>query len=321
MWLAVIPLFIGCMAKTPANDSGNDGLPPPLPTPIIVSTSSTSLNSDRSGDADQQRENTLRAVTEAIERARADFPGRSAVHFIDIESDRRLDFDGDRRFEAASLVKLVVITEVFRQIEVGQLKGDQTLTLEEKQIVGGAGDLKELEPGLTFPIKVLVEKMITQSDNTATLMLTDLIGNAALNKSTANLGLTGTTVERDIYDFDAIDRGLDNYTTARDVAHVMFQLACDKLPGSEAIHSILERQRRNDMIGSAAPEGVIVAHKTGELDGILHDVGVVYAPRGAYVLALLSDEVTDKERAVEVWSQLSHDILKVYQTKSASPPS
>jgi beta-lactamase class A len=73
------------------------------------------------------------------------------------------------------------------------------------------------------------------------------------------------------------------------------------------------------MIGHDFPPGVRVAHKTGELNGIVHDVGVVYAPRGVYVLALLSDRVTDKERAIEIWAGLSSKILKMYQQESPSP--
>ena len=161
--------------------------------------------------------------------------------------------------------------------------------------------------------------MITQSDNTATQMLTDFLTKEALNKSTTNLGLTGTTINRDIYDFAAIDQGRDNYITARDAAFLMKEIARDELPGSKEIHAVLERQRRNDMIGKGFPEDLKVAHKTGELNGILHDVGIVYAPKGSYVLVLLSDGVSDKQKGIEVFANLSQDILKVYQDATPSP--
>lgn len=270
-------------------------------------------------DHKAEREQSLRDVAKAIEDARAEYPGKTGIVFVDIESGQSLKYDADKQFESASLMKLVVIAELYRLIQMGELDKDHPLTLQKKDIVGGSGDLKNLEPGMTFPVTVLAEKMITQSDNTATQMLTDFLTKDALEKSIKNLGLTGTTIKRDIYDFAAIDQGLDNYITAGDAAKLMGQIARDELPGADEIHSVLERQQRNDMIGHNFPKGTRVAHKTGELNGVLHDVGIVYAPRGVYVLAMLSDSVTDKTKAVRVFSDLSDKIFKIYQSASPSP--
>jgi beta-lactamase class A len=261
----------------------------------------------------------MESVASAIEESRKQFPGETGVYFVDIESNLELGFDAEKQFESASLMKLVVIAEVYRRIQIGELELDHPLTLQPDQIVGGSGDLKDLEAGMAFPVSVLAEKMITQSDNTATQMLTDFLTKDDLNKSVRNLGLTGTTIDRDIYDFPAIDQGHDNYITAKDAARLMEQLAREELPGSAEIHIILERQQRNDMIGNGFPPNVRVAHKTGELNGIVHDVGIVYAPRGSYVLALLSDKVSNKELAIETWSKLSLKILTLYQQQSPTP--
>lgn len=293
----------------------------PVPTPIVVGTPepTDSPTPAQVVDAQADRDESLARVTSSIERAREDFPGTSSIHFLDIATNQMLDYGGEKQYESASLMKLVVIAEIYRRIHVGELEIEHPLILEREQIVGGSGDLKKEEPGQSFTVEVLVEKMITQSDNTATQMLTDFLSKDELNKSTTNLGLTGTSINRDIYDFAAIDKGKDNYITAIDAAKLLEQLAREQLPGSKDIHAILERQQRNDMIGSGFPEDVKVAHKTGELNGILHDVGIVYAPRGAYVLVLLSEDVTDKAKAVKVWSRLSQEILEIYQVDSPSP--
>jgi beta-lactamase class A len=313
----LVPLFLGCSKNMPDPNLSST----PVPTPIIVGTPSPALSATPQPvvDTNQQKDALMDLVGTAIEDARERFPGETGVYFVDVESDLDIGFNAEARFESASLMKLVVIAEVYRRIQVGELELDRTLTLQPDQIVGGSGDLKDQEPGMSFPISVLTEKMITQSDNTATQMLTDFLTKEDLNKSVRNLGLTGTTIDRDIYDFAAIDRGHDNYITAKDAALLMKQLAREELPGSAEIHIILERQQRNDMIGSGFPPDVRVAHKTGELNGIVHDVGVVYAPRGSYVLALLSDGVTDKELAIQTWSELSQEILKLYQQKSPTP--
>lgn len=317
--VALSLLLSGC----PSSPSDSGVNPHPSNTPIVVTGQTPEQSASPTPrvvvDRQAERAELLREVASLIEKAREDFPGRTAVVFIDFESDKTLDYEGSEQFESASLMKLIVIAELYRLVQVGQLDIDHPLTLEERHIVGGAGDLKDLEPGTTFSVKVLVEKMITQSDNTATQMLTDFLTKQALQKSIKNLGLSGTTVNRDVYDFEAIDRGLDNYITARDAARLLVQIAKEELPGSKEIHAVLERQRRNDMIGHDFPSGTRVAHKTGELTGILHDVGIVYAPKGAFVLALLSDQVRDRDKGVKVFGCLAYDILKLYQTTSPTP--
>lgn len=318
LFLATFVVLCGCN-----NSSQNpDITSTPVATPIVVGSTPETSGSPTPApivDSTAERKLTLEKVASAIERARNDFPGNTGIYFIDVESTLTLDYNGERQFESASLMKLVVIAELNRLVQVGKLEGEQPLILEKHHIVGGSGELKNGQPGTSYSIDVLAEKMITQSDNTATQMLTDLLTKEALNSSTKNLGLTGTTINRDIYDFAAIDQGRDNYTTAKDMAILMDQIATEKLPGSQAIHSILEKQQRNDMIGAGFSPDVKVAHKTGELNGIVHDVGVVYTSKGPFVLAMLSDGVTDKALAVKTFASLAQEILALYQPKSPSP--
>lgn len=324
LYLAAFGTLLACFVS--GCPSSPEASPSATPSPPIVVAGQTPQHSASPTpqvmvDQGAEREQSIRQVASAIEKAREEFPGETAVVFVDIEADKTLEYDATKQFESASLMKLVVIAELYRLIQVGELDIDHPLTLESKHIVGGAGDLQHLEPGMTFSVKVLAEKMITQSDNTATQMLTDFLTKEALQKSVKNLGLTGTTIHRDVYDFEAIDRGLDNYITAKDAARLMVELAQEQLPGSQEIHSVLERQQRNDMIGKDYPPGTRVAHKTGELNGILHDVGIVYAAKGSFVLVMLSDHVQNREKGVKVFEQLSHDILKIYQGPSPTPSS
>ena len=316
-------VLIGLLPSLSSCNNGNfhpDITSTPVATPIVVSSTpypSVSPSSQTTTlNAQEKRELALAQVAKAIEKTRADFPGDTSVFFIDIESDLELNYDGEKSFESASLMKLIVIAELYRRAQVGEVELDTRLTLESQHLVGGSGDLKEIEPGMSFEVRDLAERMISQSDNTATQMLTDFLTKETLNANLKNFGLTGTSIQRDIYDFSVIQDGKDNVTTSRDIATLLEQIAREELAGSQEIHSILERQERNDMIGSGMPDNLRVAHKTGELNGILHDVGIVYASEGPYVLALLSDKVTDKERAVKAWRDLSLEILEIYQDKS-----
>ncbi len=265
----------------------------------------------------------LSKVRERIETAVKSFPGHGCVVFIDIDSGSKIEIEPTTPIESASLVKLIILSELYRQFQVGDHQPEDKLTLLESQKRSGSGSLKNSKEGTEVSLERLADLMITESDNTATQMLTDLLSLQQIEKSAHASGLTATTLQRDIFDFEAIDAGRDNVTTAQDTADFFQQLARMELPGAEPMHEILEHQKRNDMIGKNFPPGVRVAHKTGELDGILNDAGIVYAPRGTFILVLLSDQVQDKESAKKVWAKLSQDLLEVYSdpVPSASPRS
>ena len=63
--------------------------------------------------------------------------------------------------------------------------------------------------------------MILQSDNTATNVLIDRVGMAAVNQRMAALGLTGTRLRRHMIDLDAARRGDENVATPADLARLV----------------------------------------------------------------------------------------------------
>lgn len=323
-------LAIGVFALSLSGCQGNSLVAPdvsstPVATPIVVSNSPPPGSPTPAGQAtplqvDPKANEVRRKSVEAlITGTRRDYPGHSAVVFVDLQNDIRVEFEPEARFESASLVKLIILAELYREFEMGVHTPEEKVVLLEKQKMGGSGHLKEAKEGSQHSLRSLAEAMITESDNTATQMLTDLLGRDKISEGARTLGLSGTTLERDIFDFAAIDQGHDNYITAKDAAAFLQQLAHQELPGSQAMHEILERQKRNDMIGKDFPPGIKLAHKTGELDVILHDAAIVYAPRGAFVLVCLSDQVSDKDAAKKAWAGLALEILKLYSEPTSSP--
>lgn len=325
-WMRRTAAFLASLALAgcqPSNMTGPTVSSTPVATPIVVANSpasSTPTPKAIDREVSQKRQQKVRELLDAAKEA---YPGRSAIVFIDLDSGSKVEIDPTERFESASLVKLVILAEMYRQFQVGNHKPEDKLTLSESQKRGGSGSLKNAKEGTQITLEDLSELMITESDNTATQMLTELLTLEKIEKSVQALGLHGTTLQRDIFDFEAIDSGRDNYITAQDAGDFLQQLARLELPGSEAMHEILERQKRNDIIGKDFATGVRVAHKTGELDSVLNDAGIVYAPRGTFILVLLSDQVGDKEAAKKVWAKLSQDLLQEYSepTPTTSPSS
>ena len=69
---------------------------------------------------------------------------------------------------------------------------------------------------------------------------------------------------------------------------------------------ILGRQEFNDEIPAGLPSGTRVAHKTGQITGVLHDAALVYLPdRSPYVLVVLTRNIPDARSARTLIADLS----------------
>jgi beta-lactamase class A len=157
----------------------------------------------------------------------------------------------------------------------------------------------ELKSG---PIKTTVgdalEKTITVSDNYSALLLTKKLGLTKINLFLKKEQLTHSQTS------------LLPVTTASDIALFYFKLYNHQLVNYESSSEMIElltRQAINDRIPKYLPKNISIAHKTGELDTVKHDAGIVFTPTGDFILVMLSD--TDNPKiAAEKMAQLSQQI-------------
>jgi beta-lactamase class A len=153
-------------------------------------------------------------------------------------------------------------------------------------------------------------------------MLTARVGMDRINGYMKSLGLTGTSIKRKIFDFDAMDRGEDNATTPGDMKKLFLILSTRAAsdPGAREMLFMLKSVERKDMLPSRLPGSVAVAHKTGELSGLLLDTGIVYYPPAPYILCLMGKEITDRDKAVRDMAELSLHIYEAIVKDTAGTP-
>ena len=52
---------------------------------------------------------------------------------------------------------------------------------------------------------------------------------------------------------------------------------------------LLKMQKLNEKLPKYLPNGTVVAHKTGEIDFLTHDAGIIYTKNGDYIIAIFSE--------------------------------
>ena len=208
------------------------------------------------------------------------FPGRAGVWISDPMSAVPLyTHDSGANVSTASLYKLGVLMEAERRVDSGQLRYSDPITI-------GPGDVTDegsaYEPGTTLSLDDALEAMITVSDNGAALALWHLFGASAIEASLVRAGMP---------DFLTFDGDGNTLTTPHATGMFFERLARKELvsiSASDRMLARLERQTLNDRLPAQLPKQTVVAHKTGNLAGVLHDAGIIFTPGGPRVVVVMT---------------------------------
>ena len=218
--------------------------------------------------------------------------------------------NADREFQAASLFKLPVMYEVFRQRDAGRLDLAERLVLSPHYAELDLGTL-DLPIGAAVSIETALQRMIAISDNSTANMLADRVGWLSLNATMHDLDLAETHL------------GGERLTTSpRDMLRLMELIARGREPSAgsaAAMIDLLLSQRVNDRLPARLPPGTRVAHKTGNLGGIVHDVGIVFAPDAPFVIALLAEDAWDYPEVAQAQAELTRAVYDYLLAAAAAP--
>jgi beta-lactamase class A len=242
-----------------------------------------------------------------------------ALHDLRDRFDLRISADSS--FHAASTMKVPVMIELFRRADAGALSLDQGVLLVNQfgSIVDGspysldAGDDSDstlyAKIGVRVPIRELLERMIERSSNLATNTLIAIVGAGNTNATARALGARRIQVRRGVEDQKAFDAGLNNTTTASDLAALMLAIERGQAASSSscrAMRDILLKQEFSQEIPAGLPVGTPVAHKTGWITGTRHDAAIVYPPRRTpYVLVVLTRGIPEDTTQIALIADVS----------------
>jgi len=214
-----------------------------------------------------------------------------SIYIKDLDKNWIISIEKEKLFPAASLAKIPIMATCFLLENEKKLDLEQTIKLKSQDKLGGSGILKIVLDNSEFPIRRLIGLMIYESDNTATNIITNIIGINNLNNYFKKIGLKNTYLLRKVADYSSRRNGKENYTTAEDMGNLLERFYRKNFINekiSDECIEILKLQRINDRIPKYLPASVLVAHKTGLERNICHDVGIVFTKKGDFIICVLT---------------------------------
>ncbi|MFA6079271.1 MAG: serine hydrolase [Candidatus Omnitrophota bacterium] len=238
-----------------------------------------------------KRKAAWKVLKSGIEREIRSLNGNVGLVVKDLDMNWEIVCNKDLPIPSASIVKIPIMLSYFYAEKEGRVRLSGKIKLKRSDKTDGSGLLKNAAAGSEYSIRDLLYMMISYSDNTAANMLIDTLGVDKLNAYFRRMGLKHTNLSRKMMDFKARKKGVENYTTARDMAYIMEQLYRGKFLNknvSRQALNILASQYIKDRIPKMLPSETIVAHKTGLENGLCHDVGIVYTDKGNFLITALT---------------------------------
>ncbi len=234
---------------------------------------------------------------------------------VDLTSGERIGHLENASFPTASAIKLTIVYELFKQADEKRINLEEKITLDRRQAVGGTGVLVEMGTP-TLSIRDYAVLMVTLSDNTATNVLIDRLGMDKIAARMQGLGLNGTKLRRHMMDTAAARRGDENVSTPDELVRLLEAMHGPMTGPAKTGHYLmgeaidLLKKPKENRLRKGLPEGVASADKSGELEGVRVDAGIVFAKNRPYVLCVMTTFLKDEaegERAIEEISRVGYE--------------
>jgi beta-lactamase class A len=240
----------------------------------------------------------------------AGFPGGVSLYAKNLDSGEAIGIRETEPVRTASTIKLAVMAALFDAITRGELQWSERLTITDAEKVAGSGVIEsELSSGVQLPLQDVMHLMMALSDNTATNMILERFPADRVNAYLDRIGLGSTRSLRKILGkngpagVSAAGKLEKNQkyglgvSTPRDMVALVERMERGELVSAEASREMIAVMKRcQDTTGIRRPFGELaVANKTGALDALRSDVGIVYSKTGRIAIAITVDGIAQPD--------------------------
>jgi len=281
----------------------------PAPTPLLPPVET--INPD-----------DWKSMSQAIEKRARHFNGSVGYVVKDMRTGAVTASKEDRAFLSASLIKVPILCAAFQAIEERRMSLTTPVTIKKGDRKGGSGVLKHAPIGSVYTNRELLELMIVHSDNTAAEMLIQQLGYDYLRDTFARFGLQETQIHPEGFKLSPRYVASDNMTSPRDMALLLEKIYRGDLvsrTASEQMLDILKHQKLRDRLPRYMPKGFQIAHKTGLLRKACHDVGIVFSPKGDYMICVLTGQDVNYKYAKQFIASIGRITFEHYTDSDHRP--
>lgn len=239
--------------------------------------------------------------------------GKIGFYYKNLVTKEEIVYNEKETFIAASVIKLPILAVIFREVAKGNADLSEVIKVKNNDKVPGCGALNLFTNEPSIDIKTLCRLMIAISDNTATNVLIKHFSIEKLSDKFHEIGLEKTKVRRLLYDREAKLQGKENVFVPQEIGCLLEQIYNRTFVNenvSKEIEDILFEQQINHKIPGKMAD-IKIAHKTGEDDGITHDVAIVYTEE-PFVIVFASNE-TNVPEFEHLIREVSYELSNIEQ--------
>ena len=261
------------------------------------------------------------------------FDGRIGFFVRGLASGADYGWNSDERFPPASVIKLPVMIELYRQAADGRLDLDKKLRLPDDISTHGTGVLKKKKRPVELPLREYADLMMIHSDNMATDFIIRTVSPTATNRFLDVQGFRNTRVALELGRWHYIVCGIpdlpitlqnderlieqikagrmdndglgysdslkNNVCAPREIVLLLERLYNGELTSEKHKQAILEPMRASthkNTIARHVKRGIQVANKYGGSQRIAADAGIIEIPDRPIAIACfaLANDPTDR---------------------------
>ncbi|WP_339712102.1 serine hydrolase [Cyclobacterium amurskyense] len=214
--------------------------------------------------------------------------------------------NANKKIPSASIIKIPLLIYFMQNVEEGKVKLSDSYQLKEADKVGGSGKLQYKPTAYPATYEYLAKEMIRVSDNTATNILIRKLGLQQFQEWLRENGYKTTQLNRFMMDFEAIALGQQNYLSAEEMNRLLLGLLNGQLLNKASAYQAIEWLKNcedDNALPRLLPDGIAVAHKTGTLEYVRGDAGILYGEK-TIVLTVMVEHFSNVANADKIIAEI-----------------
>ena len=230
-----------------------------------------------------------------------------SVYLTNLRDGSSMGINANEEFYPLSLNKVPIAILILKRVEDGELSLDQEIYVSDKDKSDTFGDLYKYDGFI--PLKVLLDKMLVKSDNTAAKVLLRYIDERDLR-----LFLEYYDIDLTVYYPILLQNNHSNLLTPKSMSTVFTSLYLSTVLEANDSEYILKSLTHTVFdINKVAnlPENITVSQKFGENylhdNKYFHDCGIIYIDQTRISYCVMTEGM-EQDKAVDTIGYVVHDI-------------